>query len=1087
MIKPPVLALLLALGSPLLARGAPPLLLQSPTLSATQIAFAYGDAIWIVGRDGGEARLLVGGEGINSRPLFSPDGGTVAFTGIYDGNTDVYTVPATGGEPHRLTYHPAPDVAIGWTPDGGRILFRSTRESYNTFEQLFTIPASGGFPTRMPLPMGVQGAFSPDGTHLAYVPHWNRRAGAEDAYIAIRQYRGGRTAPIWMANLANSAVEPLPRDNSNDTCPMWVGNQLYFLSDRNGPATLFRCDLASRKVSELIPNRGFELKSASAGPGAIVYEQFGSLFLYDLRTGTARRVEVTVPSDLPEVRTRFRRVLPGEIVPRGISPKGERALIEVHGQVYSVPSQKGDVRNLTAEPGVAHRDPSWSPDGRWVAYFSDASGEYDLTIRDEFGLTPQRRIPLGNPPTFYYRPVWSPDSGKVAYSDKRLNLWYVDLAHPTPVRVDANTYDRPISEYTWSPDSGWIAYAKQLPNFMEAIFAYSLHDGKAAQLTDGMSNAAHPAFDRSGLYLYFTASTNTGLAAGWSDMTALDRNVTSSAYLIVLRRDVPSPLGPESDEEAAPEPKAAGAASRPVTIDLGGIGQRILALPVPAHNYVGLAAGKEGILFLGGGPPEPADTAPGEERGVALRRFDLKTRKEELFLGDIDYAALSADGAKLLYGHDHKLFVVDSDKPPKAGEGALRLDSLQEYWDPRAAWRQMYREVWRIERDFFYDPHFHGVDIAAAERLYAPWLDGISSRADLNYLFAEMLANFNVLHMYVGGGLHAGAPNPVGTGLLGADYVLENGRYRFARVYDGENWNPDVHAPLTQPGVNVKAGDYLLAINGRPLAATEDLYAACQGLANRQTVLRVGPSPDGAGSREVTVVPVGSEAQLRSLAWIEGNRRAVDRMSGGRLAYVYLPDTSRPGFNSFNRYYFAQVGKQGTIVDERFNHGGLKADYIIDYLKRPLLNLLVTREGAGIPQPTEVIYGPMAMIINEFAGSGGDAIAWYVRERHLGTLIGKRTWGGLVGVDSYPTLIDGGYVTAPSHASYGTNGDWVVENRGIGPDEDVELDPKLVREGHDPQLERAVQDLLAELQRNPPPSYRVPAYPDYHRLMPVTP
>jgi tricorn protease len=1091
MIKSPhLLAFLLAVAPALPGRAEKPLLLQSPTLSATQIAFAYADEIWIVGRAGGDARLLVGGTGMSSRPLFSPDGTTLAFTGIVDGNTDVYTVPAAGGQPRRLTWHPASDVAVAWTPDGRNILFRSTRSSPFTYERLFTVPAGGGFPSELPLPMGVQGSFSADGSHLAYVPFWNRRAGAEDSYIAIRQYRGGRAAPLWVANLADSSIDPVPRDGSNDTNPMWIGDSIYFLSDRNGPATLFRYDRASRHVTEVIRNRGFELKSASAGPGGIVYEQFGSLHLYDLATGAARTIPVRVNAELPQARPRFEKVPPAQILPAGISPTGARVLFEARGDIFTAPSRKGDVRNVTHQPGVAHRDPAWSPDGKWIAYFSDASGEYALTLADPSGLTPPRSISLGSPPSFYYEPTWSPDSGKIAFSDKRLNLWYVDLGHPVPVRVDANRFDRPLSGFAWSPDSRWIAYSKQLENFLGAIFVYNLQTGRATQLTDGMSNAILPRFDRSGKYLYFAASTNVGLAAGWSDMTALDRIVTSTIYLAVLRRDLPSPLAPESDEEngAGPGEGAGKAGARVppiVTIDFENIGQRILDLPIPVENYTGLWAGKEGVLFLSGGRAQAADPEAADgPRGAVLRRFDLRSRKAERFIDDAAHVSLSADGEKLAYVQNHRVFVVPSDKPPKPGDGALKLDDVEQFVDPRAEWGQMYHEVWRIERDFFYDPHFHGVDLAEAERVYAPFLDGIGSRADLNYLFAEMLANFNVLHMYVGGGAHPRS-DPVGAGLLGADYSLENGRYRFSRVFDGENWNPGLRAPLTQPGVNVKAGEYLLAVNGRPLCSSDDIDAAFQGLAGRQTVVRVGPDPEGAGAREVTVVPVGSEAALRNLAWVEGNRREVDRLSGGRLAYVYVPDTSRPGFTSFNRYYFAQVGKSGVVIDERFNRGGLKADYIIDYLHRPLLNLLATREGATIPQPTEVIYGPMAMIMNEFAGSGGDAIAWYFRERQLGPLVGKRTWGGLVGVDRYPALIDGGTVTAPSHASYGFNGEWIAENRGISPDLEVELDPALVRAGHDPQLERAVQAVLDQLARHPPPAYRVPDYPDYHRLFPV--
>jgi len=1107
-----------------------PLLLQSPALSATQIVFAYGDDLWIVNRAGGDAHRLVSGGGINSGPIFSPDGTMIAYTGTYDGNTNVYTVPASGGEPRRLSYYPAPEVALGWTPDGTGILFRSTRDSYSRFERLFTVPAGGGFPEELPLPMGVQGSFSPDGSHLVYVPFWNRRPGASDTYIAIRQYRGGKTSPLWIANLADSSIDRIPRDNSNDFNPMWIGTAVYFLSDRNGAVTLFRYDTISRQVEELVKNDGFDLKSASAGPGAIVYEQFGSLHLYDLATGKSSEIQVRVAADLPQVRTGFQKLGPSQILSVGISPTGARAVLETHGEVLTVPAEKGDIRNITHQPGVAHRFPSWSPDGKWIAYFSDESGEYALQLRDQFGLKPPRTITLGSPPSFFYDIVWSPDSRKIAYSDKRLNLWYVDLADPVPVKVDTNRFDYPLLGFAWSPDGRWLAYDKQLKNYLRAIFVYNLETAHATQITDGMSDARLPKFDRSGKYLYFTASTNIGLAAGVMDMTAMDRNITRNVYLAVLRKDLPSPLAPESDDEKGPdakpnadkapdaEPESAdqnkeaarsddenkeaaeagekkpdeGAAARKkapprVTIDFDNISQRIISLPIPAENYRGLWAGKEGVLYLLGesserNEEEPADGPP----GVALRRFDLKKRKTERLLDEVTRFALSANGEKMLYEQKRKLFIVPADKAPKPGDGALKLDGMEVYTDPRAGWRQMYHEIWRIERDFFYDPHFHGLDLAEAERVYEPFLDGIASRADLNYLFAEMLGNMNVQHMFVGGGVHP-RMDPVRIGLLGADYAVEHGRYRFARVYNGENWNPQLHAPLTQPGVNGKAGEYLLAVNGIPLHASDDIYSFFQETVGRQVTLKVGPNPDETGARDVTVVPIDNEAALRNLAWIEDNRRKVDQLSGGKLAYVYLPDTAQNGYSNFNRYYFAQVDKAGAVMDERFNSGGQIADYIIDYLRRPLMSFATTREGEIISEPNESIYGPKVMIINEFAGSGGDAMPWLFRKAQIGPLVGTRTWGGLVGIGGYPELIDGGSVTAPRIGIYGLKGQWEVENRGIAPDVEVDMDPRLVREGHDPQLEKAVAILLDALKKNPPPTYRKPDYPDFHPHLPATP
>jgi tricorn protease len=1099
------LAVLSALVSS--AQESKPLLLQDPTMSKTQIAFAYGGEIWIVDRNGGDAKRLITGTGIESGPVFSPDGSMVAYTGNYDGNEDVYVVPAAGGEPRRLTYHPSSDVALGWTPDGKRILFRSGRNSYSRFERLFTVSVDGGFPTELPLPMGVEASFSADASQIAYVPRWNRRLGAAPNYIAIQHYRGGQTAPIWIANLSDSSIVKVPRDNSNDFNPMWIGGRVYFLSDREGAVSMFAYDVTTKDVKEVVKNEGFDIKSASAGPGGIVYEKLGSLHVYDLASGKTKQIDVRVAGDLPQVAPHFEKVAE-HILSGAISPTGQRAVFEAHGEILTVPAEKGDIRNITRSPSVADRDPSWSPDGKSIAYFSDESGEYALHIRNQDGIAPARKIDLGQPPSFYYSPTWSPDSKKIAYSDKRLNLWYVDLDHPAPVKVDTDRFDSPIHEFdaVWSPDSKWLAYTKQLENHLRAVFVYSLDDKKSTQITDGMSDALYPNFDKNGKYLYFTASTDLGLSIGWLDMTSDAHPVTRAVYVAVLRKDLPSPIAPESDDEKAAEKKddksdtsadqskeksddkskdqdknkdqdkSKEKTEVKVTIDFDGISQRILALPIPPANYVSMAAGKEGVLYLLEDTPVDFSPAPPQ---FSVQRFDLKTRKTEKIADGVRAFSLSFDGEKMLYQQATNWFIAAADKAAKPGDGQLKMADMEVYVDPRAEWKQMFREVWRIERDFFYDPHYHGLDLAAAEKAYEPFLDGLTSRADLDYLFGDMLGYINVQHMFVGGGTMP-ETKKVKVGLLGADYTIENGRYRFSRIFTGENWNPELHAPLTQPGVNVKEGEYLLAVNGRDLRGSDEVFSFFQETADKQTVIKVGPNPDGTNSRDVTVVPVDSEGALRNLAWIEGNRRKVDELSGGKLAYVWLPDTAGAGYTNFNRYYFAQIGKQGAVLDERFNGGGQLADYIIDYLRRPVLAFVETREGETAAEPEESIFGPKAMIINEFAGSGGDALPWYFRAAGIGQLVGMRTWGGLVGIGGYPQLMDGGGVTAPRWAIYGTKGQWEVENHGIDPDVEIDLDPKLVREGHDPQLEKTVEVLMQSLKDHPLPTYQRPAPFNYH-------
>ncbi|MGA2598845.1 MAG: PDZ domain-containing protein [Bryobacteraceae bacterium] len=1036
-------------------------------------------------RDGGDAIHLTASVGTESNPFFSPDGKTIAFTGEYDGNIDVFVMPAGGGEPKRLTYHPGADVVTGWTPDGKQVLFRSNRNSYSRFTRLFTVSVEGGFPAEVDLPMADSGAFSADATRIAYLP-------LPPAFTTWKRYRGGRTTPIWIANLADAKTEKVPRENSNDFDPMWIGDKVYFLSDRNGPVTLFSYDLKSKKVMQAIRNEGLDIKWASAGPGAIVYEQFGGIYLYDLKSGGAKQVDIRIAGDIPAMRPAFEKV-EGHFTHAKLSPSGVRAVFEAHGEILTAPAEKGDIRNLTNTPGVAERDPSWSPDGKRIAYFSDESGEYALHIRPQNGTGAVDKIDLGKPPAFYYQPVWSPDSKKIAYTDNRLQLWYIDLDKKTPVLIDADTYDTPEHNLNpdWSPDNKWIGYTKLLKNHLRAVFLYSTEDGKSRQVTDGMSDAQFAKFDKNGKYLYFMASTNLGLSPAWLDMSSDDHTTTSNVYAAVLSKTEASPLEPESDEEKGPDKKAddkkpdadkkpeggdAKKAEPAVKIDFEGIDQRIIALPIPARNYEGMDAGKTGILFV----REVVET-PGMPHSSTEYKFDLKTRKTEKVLEGISLFEISRDGEKMMYKQGNNIFIAGTGAPVKPGEGKLNLDAMEVRVDPREEWKQMYREVWRIERDFFYDPGLHGLNLAEAEKLYEPYVENISSRSDLNYLFNEMLGELTVGHLYVRGGAMPEVKKIHG-GLLGADYKIENGRYRFARVYNGENWNPQLKAPLTQPGVNVIAGEYLLAVNGRDVRPPENVYSFFEETAGKQTVIRVSPNADGSASREVTVVPVESETGLRNLAWIEENRRKVDKMSGGKLAYVYLPDTGEGGFTSFNRYFFAQVDREGAIIDERFNGGGQVADYIVDNLNRTELSHWATRWGQDFTTPQQSIYGPKAMIINEFAGSGGDALPWMFRQRHTGTLVGKRTWGGLVGIFGFPDLIDGGGVTAPNLAFWNpAKTDWEIENHGVPPDVEVEFDPAEVRAGHDPQLEKAVEIVMADLKKHPPAEHKRPPFPNYHK------
>jgi len=1108
-------------------------LLRKPTVSKMHIAFSYGGDLWVVDRNGGEAKRLTSDVGIEIDPVFSPDGTMIAFTGEYDGNEDVYVMPTAGGIPKRLTTHPVADQVVGWTRDGKRIVFRSGRDSYAGFTQLFTVGVSGGLPEVLPLPMAVEGSYSPDSSHLAYVPFTNFQQSWQ-FQRGLKHYRGGMASPIWIAKLSDSSVEKVPRENSNDSTPMWLGDKIYFLSDRDGPVNLYAYDTKSKRVGAAIASNGLDIKSASAGPDAIVYEQFGSIHLFEPATGKQHTVPIQVTGDFPAVRPHYVKVA-DRIESANISPTGARAVFEAHGEILTVPVEHGDIRNLTNTVSVAERHPSWSPDGKWIAYFSDESGEYALHLRQQDGLGEVKKIALGNPPSFYYSPTWSPNSKMIVYSDKRLNLWYLDIEAGKPVHIDTNPYEQgPGSGFhpVWAPDSRWIAYTRQLDSSLRAVFVYGLEDKTAHQVTDGLSDTASAAFDRNGRYLYFFASTDNGPVIA-SSMAGYRVPVTRSAYVVVLQKDRKSPLAPQSDEEkvasdkstgdrdeCAPgddaRPRSEGTAEKKdekpagkkdekdtkeaketpeVKIDFDNIGQRILALPIPARNYDQLLAGKPHLLYLLEGPIVSGSGPSGR----IVHKFDVCTRKTDKLLENIGDFVISANGEKALYeqlppwnpmappggsGPSHRTWAIKSvdalGKPGEPGkpDGVLHLESMELYTDPRVEWQQMFREMGRIERDFFYDPNLHGADLKALMAQYQPYVENAMSRADLNYIFADMLGEITAQHIYIAGGDRPEVKG-VSVGLLGADYTIDHDRYRFAKVYSGENWNPGLRAPLTEPGVNVHEGEYLLAVDGREVRGSDEVYSFFLERAGQAVRLKVGPDPSGKDARTVTVVPIANDRSLRQREWIEANRKKVDQLSGGKLSYVYVPDTNVNGYTYFNRYYFAQNAKQGAIIDERFNGGGWIADYIVDWLKRPLLMVAMTREGKDDEIP-RAVFGPKVMLINQNAGSGGDALPWMFRKLRTGPLVGTRTWGGLIGIGGYPRLMDGGTVTAPRWGLYNPDtGEFDVENKGVSPDIEVDLDPALWRQGHDPQLEKGVAVALQELKDHPVPPIKRPKYPVY--------
>jgi tricorn protease len=1104
-----------------------PLLLRNPSLSQDKIAFRYADDIWTVARQGGQAERLTSNGQVSVGPIFSPDGAWIAYSARLHGNTDAYVIPSDGGVPRRLTWHPDGSAVVGWSPDGKDVLITSGAASYRHFLKLFRVHADGsGVPEPLPLPSGFQGSFSPDGQSIAYQPFTKWQP-------AWKRYVGGQTTPIWIVNLKTLDLARVPRENSNDSNPVWVGSSVYFLSDRDGsgknaaPVSLYRYDTASKEVIPVVPNSGYDLKSFQAGPGGLVYEQFGSIHLVDTASNTDKAVSIQVHGELANLLPHRASIPAEEIQNAFLSPTGARAVFEAHGEIFTVPGEKGDTRNLTQTPGVAERSPSWSPDGKTIAYFSDASGEYQLYLHDQTGFKPPTVIDLGPQPSYFYGPAWSPDSKRIAYADKHLRLWYVDVPAGKPVLVDTGVYGSFGADFgqVWSPDSKWLAYHRDLDNQLNAIFLYSLETHKSTQVTDGMSDAISPSFDPNGKYLYFLASTDDGPSKAGIDLSSLDRAQTTAAYVVVLAKYGSSPVPPESDDEkikdaekkddkkdagqdkkdsdqkeadkkdetkkddtAKSGDKDKGAAKEEkkpveVKIDLEKIGDRILSLPIPPRNYGAIAAGKTGVLYLGETSPVGRSSNEGGGPGIrAIWRFTLEKRQPETVLNDLDAFNISYDGSKVLYARKGGWTIASADdlKPGSDSPGKpLNLGGMETVIDPRAEWKQIYHETWRIERDFLYDPHTHGLSIPKIEAKYKPYLDGLASRSEFTYLSAEMLGEITIGHMFVGGP-HLPDNGPK-TGLLGADYKVENGRYRIAKILGGQNWTPGLASPLTLPGVYVHEGAYLLAVNGRELHAADNLYEFFDGTAGKQTTLHIAYNADGKEARDVTVVPIGDEDGLRNLDWIEANRRKVTELSGGKVAYVYMPNTGGSGYTNFNRYFYSQLDKQALVLDERYNEGGFIADYVVDALKRFPLSGAIERDGKPIHDPVGAIFGPKVMLINQNSGSGGDAMPWYFRKAGIGKLVGTRTWGGLVGIGGYPSLLDGGYVMAPRYAIYGINGEWEVENHGIAPDVPIEDLPKDVAEGRDRQLETGVQMVLDDLKAHPVPEIPIPAYPNYHQ------
>jgi tricorn protease len=1044
----------------------PSKLLRSPTISESHIAFEYANDIWIANRDGSNARRLTIHEGMEYSPSFSPDGKLLAFTAQYDGNTDVYIVSIDGGAPKRLTFHPAGDGVLGWSPDG-EVLFRSNRTSTTRrYGKIFKVSVDGGFPEELIIPRASRFSISEDGKYYAYTF-------SNDPFNTWKHYRGGQTPEVWIFDVATNEIVTVPRDNSNDTYPVFIGDKVYFMSDRNYTMNIFEYDMLSKEVKQITFHDDYDVRSLKANAGVLVYAQAEVIHVFDPATGESNVIDVYINPDLPETRPRFVNVSDDSRY-YDISPTGVRGVFTARGDVFTVPADKGETRNLTQTDDVHERYPAWSPNGDKIAYLSDASGEYELHIIDQLGKEEAEVYSLGED-NYYFHPIWSPDGEKLIIKPRGIKFYYLDLKTKKMNLVDDDAYFS-LSSDPWSADNRWITYTKELPNHFDAVMIYDLETGEKHQVTDGMSHAISPVFSRCGSYLYFAASTDWGTHVSGLDMASYERPYSFDLYLAVLDAEADSPFAPESDEEEVEEEDDKEEDSDDeesdededegikVKIDFDGLDQRILALDTDDGKFGNLQTA-EGYLFY-------EDFSDDNK----LQRYDITENESETFISDLRGYEVSGDGNKLIYnsGGSHTIVGV-SDSPDPSGDD-LSTSDMRCYVDPRKEWTQILKEVWRLNRDFFYDPDMHGADWDSIYEKYSQFVKYIGHRDDLNYLIGEMDGELVIGHSYRGGGDMPSADN-VNVGLLGANYVIDKGRYKFSKIFSGLNWNPSLTAPLTQPGFDVNEGDYLLSVNGIELTADMNIFELFHNTRGKQTTLTINDKPSMKNAHEVIVEPIRSEGGLRLRDWVEGNRKKVDEATDGRAAYIYLPNTAFAGYTYFNRYYFSQLDKQSVIIDERFNGGGSVADYMLDMLDRELLSWWGGRDGKYSSTPYSAIYGPKVMIINEAAGSGGDALPGFFKRRGLGKLVGKRTWGGLVGISGLPNLLDGGYVTVPSFGVISPDGRWEIENEGITPDYDVTMTPKDVIAGRDPQLEKAIEVILEELENYEVPVPNVDPFP----------
>jgi tricorn protease len=1093
-------------------------LLRFPTTNEKEIVFCYAGELYSVGKDGGTARRLTSGPGYSSFPRFSPDGRQVAFTSQYDGNTEVYVMPAEGGTPKRLTTSATlgrddisdrmgpNNIVMAWENTKPLIVFRSRMKSFNDFiGSLFTVGMDAELPLQLPVPRGGFVAFSPDDSKMAF-----NRVFRE--FRTWKHYRGGMADDVWIYDFKTGATENLTNNPAQDICPMWgPDNKIYFTSDRDGRMNLFSTDLATKETRQLTTFKDFDIKFPSIGKESIVFEEAGYIWRYDLKSGDARTVPIEIKEDFAIGRSGLVDASK-HIESVALAPDGERTIVVARGDLFSVPAKNGTPRDLTKTSNAHERDAVWSPDGKWIAYNSDATGENELYVHAQDGKGDPVQVTSGAD-TYYYKAVWSPDSKKLLWSDRLQRLRYVDLATKAVIQVDQDKWGE-IEVFNWSPDSQWITWGRPEENGLPRVYLYSVASKQQTPVTDNWYGAGEPVFSDDGKYLLLSSARDFKPTFGEEEFVNVYRDM-QRVYIMTLAKETENPLGPRSDEvgkaeekrekekakEAeAKKPEEKKAEEKPgekkekpevakpkkpvvVRVDTDGIQNRIAGLEITPGNYRNIRMIEDRVFYLrrtaGDDVGEDEDeNGGGRDRKSHLCAYSLEDRKETV-LGDANDYQITFDGKKMLVKIKKDYAIIDLPKDKiETKDHEMKIEGLDMQLDRHAEWKQIYFECWRHMRDFFFSPTMNGLDWKAMRDKYAALVPFVNHRNDLTYLLGELIGELNSGHAYVAGGERPDTPR-IKLGLLGAEFSRDPATraYRIDRILPGENWDKHTRSPLTAIGVNVKAGDYILAINGTPVSSLPNLYDALISTADKQVILRVNSKPSDAGARDVTVVPTANEAPLYYLDWVQKNIHYVTKKTNAEVGYLHIPDMGQPGLNEFTKLYFPQIRKKALIVDVRGNGGGFVSPLVIERLRRAFEMIGIARNGMPQPDPADAFTGPMVTLMDEFSASDGDIFPFRFKALGLGKLIGKRSWGGVVGIrDSLP-LVDGGQFFKPEFAIYSKDGkEWIIEGHGVDPDIVVDNDPGKEFKGEDQQLDRAIQEIQEEMKTK---GYQIPSPPPY--------